>query len=104
MAPAAYADLITASGAGALPGTAEDLTGMSPSEITGSIPDTTDPLLGVNMFAIDIVDFQSFSAITIGRPSALPIRICSCSTRLVAVSRQTTILMVAIRFLVCRPR
>jgi len=69
MAPAAYADLITASGAGALPGTAEDLTGISSlSEITGSIPDTTDPLLGVNMFAIDIGNFAAFSAITVGSP------------------------------------
>jgi hypothetical protein len=66
--PLAYAGLVTASGAGALPGTAEDLTGLSPTEITGSIPDTTDPLLGVNMFAIDIQDFASFSAITLGSP------------------------------------
>ena len=68
MAPAAYAGLITASNPGALPGTAQDLTGLFPSEITGSIPDTTDPLLGVNMFAIDILDYRSFSAITIGSP------------------------------------
>jgi len=68
MAPAAYAALVTASGAGALPGTAEDLTGLSPTEITGSIPDTPDPLVGVNMFKIDIVDFASFSAITEGTP------------------------------------
>jgi hypothetical protein len=66
--PAAYADLFTASGAGALPGTAEDLTGLPVTEITGSIPDTTDPLLGVNMFAIDIGNFASFSAITLGSP------------------------------------
>jgi len=60
--------LITASGAGALPGAAEDLTLLNPTEITGSIPDTTDPLLGVNMFKIDIVDFASFSAITLSSP------------------------------------
>ena len=68
MVPMAYAGLITASSPGALPGSAQDLTGLSPTEITGSIPDTTDPLLGVNMFAIDIVDFASFSAITVGSP------------------------------------
>jgi hypothetical protein len=68
MVPTAYAGLITASDAGALPGSAEDLTGLFPTEITGSIPDTTDPLLGVNMFAIDIEDFASFSAITVGSP------------------------------------
>jgi hypothetical protein len=62
------ADTVAASGAGALPGTAEDLTGVNVTEITGSIPDTTDPLLGVNMFAINITDYQDFSAITIGSP------------------------------------
>jgi hypothetical protein len=66
--PVAYAGLITASGAGALPGSAEDLTGVAPTEIIGSIPDTIDPLLGVNMFAIDIGDFAAFSAITLGSP------------------------------------
>jgi hypothetical protein len=55
---------IVASGAGALPGTAQDLTGLDPTEITGSIPDTIDPILGVNMFKIDIVDPLDFSAIT----------------------------------------
>jgi hypothetical protein len=68
MTPAAYAGLITASGAGALPGTAEDLTGLFPTEIVGSIPDTTDPLLGVNMFKIDIDNSALFSAITFGSP------------------------------------
>jgi hypothetical protein len=43
------ADTVAASGAGALPGTAEDLTGINVTEIIGNIPDTTDPLLGVNM-------------------------------------------------------
>ena len=68
MVPAAYAGVIVANNAGALPGTAENLTGLVQNEITGSIPDTTDPLLGVNMFKIDIVDYASFSAITIGSP------------------------------------
>jgi hypothetical protein len=63
-----YADLVTANNPGALPGTAQDLTGYNVTEITGSIPDTTDPLLGVNMFKIDITDYQDFSAITIGSP------------------------------------
>lgn len=68
MVPTAYAGLITAGNPGALPGSAQDLTGLSPTEITGSIPDILDPLLGVNMFAIDIVDFASFSALTVGSP------------------------------------
>jgi hypothetical protein len=68
MLPAAYAGIIIANNAGALPGTAEDLGSLAQTEITGSIPDTTDPLLGVNMFKIDIVDFGSFSAITVGSP------------------------------------
>jgi hypothetical protein len=63
-----YGDLVVANNPGALPGTAQDLTGVIPTEITGSIPDTTDPLLGVNMFAINITDYQDFSAITIGSP------------------------------------
>lgn len=63
----ACASLIVASGAGALPGNAEDLTGVYATEITGSIPDTTDPL-AVNMFAIDIPVPADFSAITIGSP------------------------------------
>jgi hypothetical protein len=71
MAPAAYAGLITANDPGALPGTAQDLTGLEPTEIIGSLPGTIDPLNpfpNVNMFAIDIVDFASFSAITVGSP------------------------------------
>ena len=64
----ACASLIVASGAGALPGTAQDLTGVYATEITGTIPDTTDPFLGVNMFAIDIPIAADFSAITIGSP------------------------------------
>jgi hypothetical protein len=64
----AFATTVFASNAGALPGTAEDFTGLFPTEIVGSIPDTMDPILGVNMFAIDILDPLSFSAITIGSP------------------------------------
>ena len=65
---AAYAGPIIASGAGALPGTAEDLTGLLPTEIVGSIPDTLDPLLGVNLFKIDIENYLMFSAMTLGSP------------------------------------
>lgn len=63
-----YATTIIASGAGALPGTAEDLTGLYPTEITGTLPDTLDPILGVNMFKIDIANAEEFSAIVIGSP------------------------------------
>jgi hypothetical protein len=58
----ARADAVTASGAGSLPSSAEDLTGINVSEIIGTIPDQ----LGVNMFKINITDFADFSAITIG--------------------------------------
>jgi PEP-CTERM motif len=64
LAVAAQATVVTASGAGALPGTAENLTSFNVSGIMGTIPDTSDPLLGVNMFEIDIVDPADFSAIT----------------------------------------
>jgi hypothetical protein len=63
-----YATTIIANSAGALPGTAEDLTGLSPTEIVGTLPDTTDPLLGVNMFKIVIANAEEFSAIAIGSP------------------------------------
>jgi hypothetical protein len=57
----AHATTITASGAGAFPGTAEDLTTVvNLSEIVGSL----DFPLGVNMFAIDITDAADFSAFT----------------------------------------
>lgn len=56
------ADTVVASGAGSLPGTAEDLTGMNVTEITGSIMDQ----LGVEMFEIDITNAAGFSAITVG--------------------------------------
>ena len=55
-------------GAGALPGTAADLTGINVTEITGSIPDTTDPLLSVEMFKLNISDYLDFSAISNGLP------------------------------------
>jgi hypothetical protein len=61
-AASVHADTVVASGAGSLPGTAEDLTGVNVTEIQGSIPDQ----LGVNMFEIDITDFTNFSAITTG--------------------------------------
>jgi hypothetical protein len=67
-AGSSYGDLVMANNPGALPGTAQDLTGVNVTEITGTIPDTLDPLLGVNMFAIDVTDSQDFSAITIGSP------------------------------------
>jgi hypothetical protein len=67
-----YAATIIANNAGALPGTAEDLTGLSPTEIVGTLPDTTDALLGVNMFKIDIANSEEFSAITIGSAFGIP--------------------------------
>jgi PEP-CTERM motif len=67
-----HADTVNVVGAGALPGTAADLTGTSVTEITGSIPDTTDPLLGVEMFKLSISDYLDFSAITIGSAFGIP--------------------------------
>jgi len=64
-AASVQADTVVASGAGSLPGTAEDLTGVNVTEIQGSIPALPDEL-GVNMFEIDITDFTDFSAITTG--------------------------------------
>jgi hypothetical protein len=63
-----HAGLITASGAGPLPASAQDLTGQYPTEIVGSLPDTLD----VSMFKIDIMNFQLFSALTIGSPFGIP--------------------------------
>ena len=54
--------VVTASGAGDLPGTAEDLTGMNVTEIVGAIPD----IAGVDMFKISITDYLDFSAMTVG--------------------------------------
>ena len=61
-ASSARADTVVASGAGSLPGTAQDLTGMNVTEITGSIMDQ----LGVEMFEIDITNAAGFSAMTVG--------------------------------------
>jgi hypothetical protein len=60
-----YATTIFANNPGALPGTAQDITGLYPTEIIGSIPDTTDPFLGVNMFMFDLLDPTNFSAIIV---------------------------------------
>lgn len=57
------AGLIVASGAGSIPGSAQDLTGLFPTEIVGSLSglDQND----VNMFEIDIMNPVTFSAITL---------------------------------------
>jgi PEP-CTERM motif len=57
------AELFVASGAGSTPGSAQDLTGLFPSEIVGSLSglDQND----VNMFKIDILNPVMFSAITV---------------------------------------
>src|SRR5215467_2676284 len=52
--PAQAGTLVQVNAAGALPDTALDLTTANPGEIIGSIPSTTDPLLGVNIFKIHI--------------------------------------------------
>jgi hypothetical protein len=67
-----YANTVLASGAGPLPGSAEDLTSQFPTEIIGSIPETSDPLLGVNMFAIDILDPAAFSAMVMASAFGIP--------------------------------
>ena len=56
-----HASLITASGAGALIGTAQDLTGTMPTEIVGTLPNVTDALLDVNLFKLNIENFLNFS-------------------------------------------
>jgi hypothetical protein len=58
----ALADTVTASGAGALPSTAQDLTGVNVTQILGNL----DFPFGVDMFKINITDFADFSAMTIG--------------------------------------
>jgi hypothetical protein len=58
----AQADTVTASGAGSLPSTAEDLTGINVTQVFGKIPDQS----GVDMFEINITDFTDFSAMTVG--------------------------------------
>jgi hypothetical protein len=67
-----HADTVNVVGAGALPGTAADLTAFNVTDITGSIPDTTDPLLGVEMFKLNISDYLDFSAITNGLAFGIP--------------------------------
>jgi hypothetical protein len=64
IASPAFADTVIASGAGPLPGSAQDLTGAGAvTNIQGSL----DLLDGqyISMFAIDITDFQDFSAQTL---------------------------------------
>ena len=68
----AGASTITASGAGGLTGTAQDLTGVTPTEILGSIPVTADPVAGVNVFKISVYNYQQFSAIAQPVASGIP--------------------------------
>ena len=56
------ADTIVASGAGAVPGSAENLSG--DNSLTGIVGAITDPL-GVNLFEINITNYLHFSAITV---------------------------------------
>jgi PEP-CTERM motif len=65
-----HADTVNVVGAGALPGTAADLTAINVTEITGSItiPDPMDTLSGVEMFKLNISDYLDFSAISNGLP------------------------------------
>jgi hypothetical protein len=67
----ARADVVTASGAGPLPGSAEDLTGVNVSEIDGSIPNDGDAL-DVNVFKINITNYVDFSAISVGSAFDIP--------------------------------
>jgi hypothetical protein len=57
------ASTITASGAGSTPATAEDLTGLYPTEIVGTL-DGTDPF-AASMFKISNLDPGNFSALTV---------------------------------------
>ncbi len=59
------AGLITASGAGALIGMEEDLTGTTPTEIVGTLPNVTDALLDVNLFKFNIDNYLNFSVISL---------------------------------------
>ncbi|MDR3752584.1 MAG: hypothetical protein P4K93_02400 [Terracidiphilus sp.] len=64
VASPAFAGTVIASGAGSLPGSAQDLTGAGVvTDIQGSL-DLLDGLY-VSMFAIDITDYQGFSAQTL---------------------------------------
>jgi len=58
-----YAGLIVASGAGSTPGTAEDLTGLFPTEIVGTLSGANPN--DVSMFKISNLDPTNFSAITV---------------------------------------
>jgi hypothetical protein len=60
-----HAGLITASGAGALIGTAQDLTGTTPTEIVGTLPDVTDALADVNLFKFTIENYLDFSVMSL---------------------------------------
>lgn len=65
----AFGATIVASGAGPLPGSAENLTNQFPSEILGAL----DFPNGVNMFAITISNYLTFSAMTVPvGPHAVP--------------------------------
>ena len=68
----AGASTIVASGAGGLTGSAQDLTGVLPTEILGSIPVTTDPIAGVNVFKFKILNYLQFSAIARPTASGIP--------------------------------
>ena len=61
----AHAGLIVASGAGALIGTEQDLTGTTPTEIIGTLPNVTDALLDVNLFKFNIDNFLTFSVMSL---------------------------------------
>src|SRR5271167_3137704 len=64
------ADLVVpATGAGDLPSTAEDLTGLPVTEITGTIPVDSS---SAAMFAINIADYADFSALTVGGAFGIP--------------------------------
>jgi hypothetical protein len=65
------ATTIFANNPGALPGTAQDTTGLFPTELVGTLPDTTDPFAGVNMFKIQIFDPSMFSASVVGEAFGL---------------------------------
>jgi len=63
------AEIITASGAGPLPASAQDITGHLPTEIIGTLPDTPD---AVSLFKFVISDAADFSAITLAEPFGIP--------------------------------
>ena len=71
-ASSAFAGTVTASGAGSLPGSAQDLTGDGDvTDIQGSFDLLNNQY--VAMFAIDVTDYQDFSAETVSAgPFGLP--------------------------------